>query len=330
MLSTNIPKFAFLLYFFHRLCCTSTVQRTFSGTESARYTGVEVSDFVTGERVLALCDMAFFRRDYVEAFPTLKKQTHRLVFVGTRVDEQLQHHIDESSIFFTKLDTVEYFITEILPVISREFVLVTHISDFTSGLNKEVLKNPNLIRWYGCNMTPHPKVRAIPLGLENAEMWGRTDFLQIKQARLNAKVKNLYVYFNVDTNVPVREKALRSLQNNGFKNNVRTTWPRYIDDLSRHKFCASPEGNGIDTHRMWECLYLEVVPVVVKVPELYHWYSELPILWVSSFDEVTEAFLEGVDRGSLLEKFANVGRLATMDGIYEEIISDFGQATPHG
>ena len=34
--------------------------------------------------------------------------------------------------------------------------------------------------------------------------------------------------------------------------------------LANHGFCVCPEGNGVDTHRLWECLYLKVVPIVVK------------------------------------------------------------------
>ena len=34
--------------------------------------------------------------------------------------------------------------------------------------------------------------------------------------------------------------------------------------LSTYKFCICPEGNGVDSHRLWECLYLKVVPIVIK------------------------------------------------------------------
>jgi hypothetical protein len=46
---------------------------------------------------------------------------------------------------------------------------------------------------------------------------------------------------------------------------------------------------------MWECLYLGVVPIVKRTPVLEHWFRELPILWVDSYDVVTPAFLLGVN-----------------------------------
>ena len=37
-----------------------------------------------------------------------------------------------------------------------------------------------------------------------------------------------------------------------------------MSELSSYKFALSPEGNGIDCHRTWECLYLGVIPIVKK------------------------------------------------------------------
>ena len=34
--------------------------------------------------------------------------------------------------------------------------------------------------------------------------------------------------------------------------------------LSTYKFCICPEGNGVDSHRLWECFNLKVVPIVIK------------------------------------------------------------------
>ena len=38
----------------------------------------------------------------------------------------------------------------------------------------------------------------------------------------------------------------------------------YIKELSSCYFCLSPNGNGIDCHKHWECLYLGVIPIVTK------------------------------------------------------------------
>ena len=38
----------------------------------------------------------------------------------------------------------------------------------------------------------------------------------------------------------------------------------YYKKVAAHKFVVAPRGNGIDTHRLWEALYLGCVPVVGK------------------------------------------------------------------
>jgi hypothetical protein len=41
-----------------------------------------------------------------------------------------------------------------------------------------------------------------------------------------------------------------------------------------------PIGNGIDTHRLWEVLYLKRIPITFKVGDfkIYELYSRLPIV----------------------------------------------------
>ena len=37
----------------------------------------------------------------------------------------------------------------------------------------------------------------------------------------------------------------------------------YYENLNSYMFAICPEGNGVDTHRIWESLILKVMPVVV-------------------------------------------------------------------
>jgi hypothetical protein len=64
----------------------------------------------------------------------------------------------------------------------------------------------------------------------------------------------------------------------------------YIRALREHQFVIAPEGNGIDTHRIWEALYVGTIPIVKRHPAL-RWFEEWPILFVDSWREVTEEHL---------------------------------------
>jgi hypothetical protein len=68
----------------------------------------------------------------------------------------------------------------------------------------------------------------------------------------------------------------------------------YLRQLATHQFVLAPRGNGIDTHRIWEAIYMGAVPVVRFVPEMHRQWRDvdrLPILFVDDWSQLTEDFL---------------------------------------
>ena len=64
-----------------------------------------------------------------------------------------------------------------------------------------------------------------------------------------------------------------------------------IKELSTYKFAISPDGNGIDCHRVWECIYVGCIPILKNNNIMFDFFKDLPILWVDNFSIVTETFL---------------------------------------
>ena len=64
----------------------------------------------------------------------------------------------------------------------------------------------------------------------------------------------------------------------------------YLQEIRDSKFVICPRGNGIDTHRMWEALYLGSIPIVKKYVAL-HEFADLPILFIEDWSDINEAFL---------------------------------------
>ena len=73
----------------------------------------------------------------------------------------------------------------------------------------------------------------------------------------------------------------------------RTDNYQYWETIAKSKFVISPPGNGIDCHRIWECLYLGSIPIVLEHEALSQ-YRDLPILFVKSWEDVTLSFLESI------------------------------------
>src|SRR5581483_669306 len=71
----------------------------------------------------------------------------------------------------------------------------------------------------------------------------------------------------------------------------RKSFPEYLKDLSSSKFVLSPEGAGLDCHRVWESLLMGAIPIV-KHSILDSLYSNLPIVIVKDWNEITEEFLD--------------------------------------
>jgi hypothetical protein len=65
----------------------------------------------------------------------------------------------------------------------------------------------------------------------------------------------------------------------------------FLQEIRSSKFVLCPRGNGVDTHRLWETLYMGSIPIVKRHVALDE-FLDLPICWISEWEEVTKEFLE--------------------------------------
>lgn len=65
----------------------------------------------------------------------------------------------------------------------------------------------------------------------------------------------------------------------------------YLSAIKDHKFVLCPSGNGIESARNWETLYLGRIPVFKRHPYLEEMFKEFPSVFVDNFDQVTEELL---------------------------------------
>ena len=229
--------------------------------------------------------MSQFLVKTIDAYPTVRLHAtsdhRRTISLDTS-------KVIRSSRTFLKMDTIEYFLTNIKPLIQEPMCCNAHVRHhcWWSTISIKRLEATGVV-WLQYH--PTSKNCCNTSRTENADMWKRTNFELILDARKSMKSKLMYMYFDAKSNVKARSSALRTLERNGFHLQKRVHWNEHIRELSTYKFCE-PEGTSIDTHRMWECLYLGVIPIVVKVAHLEVAYSKLPILWVNSFSEVTPEF----------------------------------------
>ena len=239
--------------------------------------------YISGDSITTtISTIQFFPIDYFNKYINKFTENNNLIL-------SMENNKRSPLIFITKVDYLEDFYNEIVRSLDSKFVLITQYGDMDAGLHHKILNHPLLIKWYGQNMCiVSDKTVAIPIGLET-NYWNRTNINIIKQHSNNAKEKLLYLNFTLHANT-TRSKIMDILLEKGFNKNKKLDWDSYMEDLSRHKFCIAPKGNGVDCHRTWECLYLGVIPIVEKTIQMSY-FNDLPILFVDSYDDISIEYL---------------------------------------
>lgn len=182
---------------------------------------------------------------------------------------------------------------DIIEKTDKEVVVITHNSDGRA----DITPPDNVKRWYAQNVDiVHPGVESIPIGIEN-NRWhpGKREKMLQCLSKEKVLVNTLYINHYVRRNPPEREVIYKMFEGKPWmtakrgRNGQRTG--EYINDVYTHMFVACPEGNGIDTHRLWETLYLGTIPILKRNIN-NQFYTDLPICFIDSWEEVTKDFLE--------------------------------------
>jgi len=157
--------------------------------------------------------------------------------------------------------------------------------------------------WFTVNMAcSHPRVFSLPLGITNCthESWlhpifGDIPMMVSVKAEPSIVRKMVYMNFNTTTHAcrPLIHKKFskESWVTVGLPTNTMEGRRDFLRNLKSHKFSICPRGGGIDTHRLWESLYMGCIPIVQREGGIEQY--NLPILVVDDWSELTLPFLEG-------------------------------------
>ncbi len=227
-------------------------------------------------------------------------------------------------------DLLRYFVTAILPKMSRKFVLVSGDSDMcvpsealTEKETVTLLHSSLLCHWFAQNLQirgEHPKMTALPIGLDYHTIaanprhhWRmqREGCKPVEQEKIlcevaagaaagadaNACNGRVYVNFSLSNDrFGQRRESVCAIPRELLsicQDVVPRTrgWQR----CATHRFVLSPFGMGMDCHRTWEALSLGCVPIVCDAPHFSVMFYGLPVLQVSSWSEVTRECLDAFD-----------------------------------
>lgn len=162
---------------------------------------------------------------------------------------------------------------------TQDKIILTHNSD------NEITQLYNF-QWHFCQNVCglFPRQTPIPIGIENRQWFAHGDyryFYEIKNQNI-PKTKHIYFYFNIATH-PSRLTCFEKLKDRLEWNNPRPK-PEYFKELSKHRFAICPRGNGLDTHRLWECFYLNTIPIVLCADFIH--LPNLPMIVLDCWEDL--------------------------------------------
>jgi hypothetical protein len=216
---------------------------------------------------------------------------------------KLSHLHNGHDIFFCKTDFLLKDFDEISGL-DNEVSLISVNSDYPITDALISIAPQNIKKWFATNCITNSDITVpIPLGLENIrfsqrdghgigypERGAQKEYLL--QRGLSAEPsKFLYANFNISTNPSYRtacKEMCKSLEYIDFENSVLPL-EVFFDRILEYKLVFCPIGNGIDTHRLWEVLYSNRIPVTVKVGDfkIYELYKKLPIVILDSIEDLS-------------------------------------------
>ncbi len=270
-------------------------------------------EIICGENFLSLADCFIGSIYSLNANPNTPRFSKQNIHIDCISDTD-DLFIAQKRIF-VKTDDIRYFYERFQNNLEDK-VIITHNSDHEicrQGFGQHIKK---VKRQYSqnCSFTDTDddtsKLVPIPIGIEN-RMWFDHDILhRIRKRQDIPKTKGVYFFFSLGTHAsrPVCHDTLRA------KFEFNTIRPRedYFVELKRHKYAVCPRGNGLDTHRLWECLYLDVIPIMLKSDSVN--IGNLPVIYLDKWSDLDTTTLniandDGASSAAICFKNQNLSKI---------------------
>lgn len=194
---------------------------------------------------------------------------------------------------FVKSELLESFLSGPAQKVNDCVLLTGH-----SDRNFSQLPNlPNNFKYWFCQNSvgsDDERIFTLPIGIENLSLGrlGQKKFYRVKPNSVQFANKVLVPPMS-NTN-PIRRLSIIYCKTNPIYSVHDQMLPesQYFELLDKFQFVLCLEGNGFDTHRLWETLYLGKFPVLIES----NWskslkYLKLPILYIESLEHLKEVDL---------------------------------------
>ena len=247
------------------------------GLAAARRRVYPVRPPVESPQRVALLSVAPTGHPFITGNALAERCRYVINFDDLRVNEEV-----ENDWWFCHSLFLEYFFAKHEP--RGDYVLFSHNSDRAIDQSlRRFFRRPGLRAWFAVNAAAHhAKLHPFPQGIADPR-WPHGDGeALLRVQRQQTEKSNVFdASYDVSTYPPAREYCR---EQTGIDPSGRRGFEEYLHGLASSYFCIAPRGNGIDTHRVWEALYLRTVPVVTR-SLLTERHPDLPMIVLDDWSD---------------------------------------------
>jgi hypothetical protein len=145
------------------------------------------------------------------------------------------------------------------------------------------------------NVCDNDNVVTIPLGFQD---YPSNHFKLIVEMLLKSKKIEkkhlLYMNFSIHTNLTKRKECFETFKNYDWVTiQINVSKEHFMNDMLFSKYVLSPEGTGIDCHRIYEAIACGSIPIIKKSEtRMDNFYENLPVVLIDDWKEITQEYLE--------------------------------------
>lgn len=208
--------------------------------------------------------------------------------------------VEQANSVFVVSDFLEMFLDRLSNSSKAPKVILTGNSD--RNFEDPIALPEDVKVWFGQNTSfpRNSKSEILPLGLENIT-WGRSGQQKwfINHSHKRPKIMKVFVPPMRPTSpTRIKWKGLAE-QNPEIFEVAQRMQPsgKYFRTVSSYHFTLCLEGNGFDTHRVWETLYLDSFPIVIRTPFVERLLElGLPLLAIDGIQEISQERLASFEQ----------------------------------
>jgi len=265
---------------------------------------------ISGEQFQSLAEISFCSEKNCIIQDQLKMMQQNVHLIDSFSIDDIKNY---KRIFVYSHDLKKFF-DKFYNHLQDGITLISHNSDYPITAEfLPYLQGDKIKKWFCQNRyIDHPKLFSLPIGVANSQ-WKHGNQTALNNVIFKNLPKNFLTYknFDISTNAGKRSYVNQITTLNNIPMDVNRPYEEYLDYVARSIFVISPPGNGIDCHRIWECLSLNAVPIV-EDHVCFNQFKHLPILFISDWSIVKTEFV--LQHLPLIKKFdASVKEFLTLE-----------------